>query len=105
MVMLRLMPKTDQPQTTSQPAKKVELYIAGDTLHSRCALENLKVISDKLGVPLEVTVFDVLKDPKSAFQQGIFATPSLIVIEEGKRSLIIGDLSDHQSVLKRLMSE
>ena len=80
----------------------LELYVAGDTLNSRRARENLDVIVQQLDEPTAVTVVDVVKSPKEALARRIFATPSLISINGGQKVLIIGDLADREAVLQRL---
>ncbi|SHG11827.1 KaiB domain-containing protein [Kaistia soli DSM 19436] len=81
---------------------RLELYVAGDTLNSRRAAQNLKRLMEDLIEPVTVTTVDVLKEPKLAFEQGIFVTPSLIARDGERMSLVIGDLSDQELVVRSL---
>ena len=80
----------------------LELYVAGDNLSSRRAVANLDEVVKRLGTRTKVTIVDVLKEPRIAFTRRIFVTPSLIYGVGGRESLIIGDLSDLDSVLQKL---
>ncbi|MBB3930925.1 hypothetical protein GGR25_001964 [Kaistia hirudinis] len=81
----------------------LELYVAGDNLSSRRAIDNLDEIVSRLASrPDDVVVVDVRRDPKAAFSRQIFATPSLVSIRAGRRILIVGDLSDRDAVVERL---
>lgn len=84
----------------AQPA--FELYVAGDNLNSRRAVANLDDLIQRLGINAKVTIVDVLKEPRIAFTRRIFVTPSLIHVMGGRQSLIIGDLSDLDSVVQKL---
>lgn len=83
---------------------RLELYVAGDTRNSRRAAENLSRYLQQIDRPVDLIVVDVLKDPKAAFQRSIFATPSLIVEAAGRKSLIVGDLSEGEAMLRSLLA-
>ncbi|HSI39505.1 MAG TPA: circadian clock KaiB family protein [Xanthobacteraceae bacterium] len=80
----------------------LELYVAGDNIHSRRAKDNLDDIVGLLGEMVSVEVIDVIKAPAAAFARRIFATPALIAISDEQTTLIIGDLSDRAAVLHKL---
>lgn len=81
----------------------LELYVAGDNVSSRRAIDNLNEIISHMAIrPDEVVVIDVRRDPEAARSREIFATPSLISIRAGRRLLIAGDLSDRDAVVQRL---
>ncbi len=81
----------------------LDLNVAGDNLNSRRAAANLAEIVPRVGSPTMVTVVDVLKDKMTAFDRHIFVTPSLICTINGREHLIIGDLSDVDAVLQKLI--
>lgn len=93
----RLIPSESEPSSAS-PCCRLELYVVGDTLNARRALENLDHIVDRMTCPVDVTVIDVSKDPKSAFTRGVFATPLLIITQGNHETLVIGDLSDRERI-------
>jgi len=83
----------------------MELYIAGDSPSSRQARLDLVEIVRRLGdATTEIVVIDVLVNPQAALAQQIFTTPSLIAIQNGRKTLVVGDLSDHEALARRLAS-
>lgn len=84
------------------PVQQLDLYVAGDTLHSRRAIDNLRQIAARLGRTVDIRIIDVMQEPKAAFARGIFATPSLLIGNGQHGRLVIGDLSDHAAVLASL---
>jgi hypothetical protein len=83
-------------------AMRLELYVAGDTLSSRRAIANLEDLLRRHGWEIPYAVIDVLKDPQAAFRRGIFGTPSLISEVGDSRTLVLGDLSDPEPVVRSL---
>ena len=80
-----------------------KLYIFGNTLRSKRALENLLCIcEDKLKGQYELTVIDLLEHPDAAVTEKIIATPTLIKKTPLPAERIIGDLSNKEQVLERL---
>ena len=85
----------------SQPLQIIlKLYVTGQTLASRLALDNLKKLIDEelLGM-YEIQVIDVLQNPQLAEDDKILATPTLIKVLPPPIRKIIGDLSDTEKVL------
>ena len=85
----------------SQPLQIIlKLYVTGQTLASRLALDNLKKLIDEelLGM-YEIQVIDVLQNPQLAEEDKILATPTLIKVLPPPIRKIIGDLSDTEKVL------
>lgn len=79
------------------------LYIFGNTLKSKRALENLLCIcEDNLKGQYELTVIDLLEHPDAAVTEKIIATPTLIKKTPLPAERIIGDLSNKKQVLERL---
>ncbi|MDR6951131.1 circadian clock protein KaiB [Ancylobacter sp. 3268] len=91
-------------QGSAPSSIRFELYVAGDTLYSRRAIANLENLLKGLEGDITFEVIDVLKDPQAAFRRGIFGTPSLVTQVGEHQSLILGDLSDPEPVLRRLGS-
>lgn len=84
------------------PPVQLELYVAGDTFNSRRAIANLRDLLGTLDREIPFTVIDVLTDPHAAFKRGIFGTPSLVTQVGDRHTLILGDLSDPEPVLRSL---
>ncbi len=89
-----------------QPAKArsdkwvLRLYVAGQTLKSVTALNNLKLIcEEQLKGKYQLEVIDLLKRPQLARDDQILAVPTLVRKLPQPVRNIIGDLSDTASVL------
>lgn len=81
----------------------LSLFIAGKTLKSINALNNLKLIcKELLKDKYKIEVIDILKEPKLAREYQILAIPTLIRRQPFSRRNIIGDLSNRESVLAGL---
>ena len=94
--------RLDEGPMLFEVQRRLELYVAGNTLSSRIAAQNLDLLRTCVADGVTVSVVDVLEDPKKAFQQGIFVTPSLIARDGPRQSLILGDLSDRDLVMRSL---
>lgn len=80
-----------------------ELYVAGDGLRSRTAIDTLTTMcEERLAGRHQLEVIDVLVDPERAESAKILATPTLLRREPGPSLRIIGDLTLTASVLARL---
>lgn len=80
-----------------------ELYVAGDGVRSRTAIETLTAMcEERLAGRYELAVIDVLLDPARAESAKILATPTLLRREPTPSVRIIGDLTLTASVLARL---
>ncbi len=81
----------------------LSLFIAGKTLKSINALNNLKFICDQLlKGKYKIEVIDLLKKPKLAREYQILAIPTLIRKQPLPKRNIIGDLSNRETVLAGL---
>lgn len=78
------------------------LYVAGDTVISQKARENLERLCELQPVPIETTVIDVLSEPDLADSARILATPTLVCEHALKSKRIVGDLSDTEKVIEFL---
>lgn len=80
-------------------ARRLILFLAGDSPGSRRARSNLSSILDDYGLDdSAVTVVDVLNQPIMALDMSVFATPALIYGAEQAETSLYGDLSDVQSL-------
>jgi len=85
------------------PCYEFRLYVAGDAENSRLAAENLHALcAERLPQRHRIEVVDVLQDPKRAFADGIFMTPTLIKLAPAPQRKIIGSLSERKVVLLTL---
>jgi circadian clock protein KaiB len=79
------------------------LFIAGMSVKSIDAIENLRFICEKyLPGKFEIEIIDIHQQGHLAVQYGIIATPTLIKLGPLPRKTVLGDLSDKQKVLKLL---
>ncbi len=81
---------------------RLELYGAGDSAASRSARLNLDKLLLDLQLDVELLVIDVLSDFERALQQHVLVTPELIVCSAAQRQMLVGDLSQTESVLATL---
>lgn len=77
----------------------IRLFICGDAINSRKALENLQRLREaKTHITFEVEIIDVNRTPQVALDLGVFVNPALQVLEPAPGMLIYGDLSDLQAL-------
>lgn len=80
-----------------------ELYVAGNGVRSRAAIETLTTMCEaRLAGRFVLTVIDVLVDPERAESAKILATPTLVRRQPGPTVRMVGDLTLTSSVLTRL---
>lgn len=98
--------KTNKPEKkrTSAKTKKsqwdLHLFVLGKNTKAVTAFKNLKLIcEDQLKGKYHIHVVDLLKRPKLARDNKIFALPTLIRSSPLPKKSIIGDLSNTHSVL------
>lgn len=77
----------------------LRLYVAGQTPNSLRAIENLKIICDRLEGRCEVEVIDLMEQPQLAADHQILAVPTLVRRMPPPVRKIIGDLSSEEKVL------
>jgi circadian clock protein KaiB len=78
----------------------LRLYVAGQTLRSIAAFENLKKICEKhLAGKYHIEIVDLVKNPQLAKGDQIFALPTLVRKLPVPLRKIIGDLSNTEKVL------
>ena len=82
------------------------LYIADDTLNSRQAVANLRLICNRyLPGRHRIEFVDVIKEPDRAMEDRIFLTPTLLKLSPYPFERIVGTLSQTNLVLQLLGSE
>ena len=82
---------------------KFKLYIAGGAPNSALAIANLaEFCRTYLPDRHEIKVVDVFREPKLALADGIFMTPTVVVLTPPPVRRIVGTLSQTQTVLLAL---
>ena len=82
---------------------KFRLYVAGDAPNSAQAFANLTALCRaRLTDRHEIEIVDVFRDPKRALIDGIFMTPTLVKLAPSPIQMIVGTLSQTQTVLHAL---
>lgn len=82
---------------------RLRLFIAGNTLRSQHAIENLNRICDEhFAGQVDLEVVDIYQQPELAVQDQIIAAPTLVKLLPLPVRRIIGDLSDSDRVLRAL---
>ncbi len=77
----------------------MKLYVAGDTPRSRKAIDGMtKIFDERLKGQGTLEIIDVLKDPQSAEEASVMATPTLILLTPPPTRRLIGDLSDGKRI-------
>lgn len=80
-----------------------QLYVAGDAPNSAQAIANLTAFCRQhLPDHHEIEVVDVFREPKRALAEGIFMTPTLVVLTPPPVRRIVGTLSQAQTMLLAL---
>jgi len=78
----------------------LKLYVTGQTPNSIRAINNLKeLLANELKGMYELRIIDVQKNPQSAEDEKILATPTLSRVLPLPIRRIIGDLSEKDKVL------
>lgn len=79
------------------------LYVAGNSPNSVLAINNLAAFCrDNLEDRFELKIIDVFLEPERALKEGIFLTPTLVVLTPPPVRKIVGTLSQLQTVLRIL---
>jgi circadian clock protein KaiB len=80
-----------------------QLFVAGDETHSRIARDNLKAVcEDHLPGCHEIQVVNVLERPDLALERNVFVTPALIKLFPEPQSIVYGNLSEKEKVIRAL---
>jgi circadian clock protein KaiB len=87
----------------ASPRFKFRLYVAGDAPNSAQALANLTALCHThLPGRHTIDVVDVFQEPGRALADGIFMTPTLVKLAPPPPQIIVGTLSQTQTVLLAL---
>ena len=79
------------------------LFVAGDAPTSVQAVDNLDAFCrGHLANRYEIEIVDVFREPKRALAEGIFMTPTLVVLTPPPARTIVGTLSQTRTVLLTL---
>jgi circadian clock protein KaiB len=79
---------------------ELKIYVAGETDKSRAAIENLRLVCEEnLKGRYRIEVIDLVKNPKLAAADQIFAVPTVIRKLPEPIKKLIGDLSATEKVL------
>lgn len=82
---------------------RLRLFVAGSTVRSRRAIENLRrICAEQLAGKVELDVVDIHQQPELAAHHQIIAAPTLIKLLPLPVRRIIGDLSESERVLRGL---
>ena len=91
------------PKGNGSARFKFRLYVAGDAQNSMAAVTNLRAICRQhLAGRHDIEVLDVFRDTKRALADGIYMTPTLVVLAPGPTRRIVGTLSQTRVVLQVL---
>lgn len=91
---------------TSASKHRFILFVAGMSVKSGHAIENLRRICDKyLKNNYDLEIIDISRDKEQAIIHQIVAIPTLIKTSPEPKRIILGDLSDKAKVLKILNIE
>lgn len=83
----------------------LRLYVAGHAPNSAAALRNLAIlfpggkVADR---PVEIEIVDVLLEPLRGLADGVVLSPTLVRLAPLPVRRVVGNLSNHESVLLAL---
>ena len=94
---------SDEDHGTDLAIYSLRLFVAGSTVRSRQAIENLRRICDEhLGGRVDLAVVDIYQQPELAARYQVIAAPTLVKLRPLPVRRIIGDLSATERVLRGL---
>ena len=94
---------SEQDGSFSTTQYKLRLFVAGSTLRSQRAIENLRRVCDEhLAGQVDLEVIDIYQQPELAGQYQVIAAPTLVKLLPLPVRRIIGDLSEVERVLRGL---
>jgi circadian clock protein KaiB len=92
-----------KPDAAGQPEYELHLYVAGVAPRSQTARRNLETICQRyLAGRHTLTIVDLHQQPEKAGEDEILGVPCLVKKRPGLVRRLVGDLSDHNRVLKVL---
>ena len=60
---------------------------------------NIEQLREKVADAFDVEIIDILKTPQRALESRVYITPTLVMRNGGETTRLVGDLSDHESVM------
>lgn len=85
------------------PGHRLRLFVAGGTVRSRQAIENLRrICAERLDGKVDLEVVDIYQQPELAERYQVIAAPTLVKLLPLPVRRIIGDLSETERVLRGL---
>lgn len=93
----------DDGKAPDLPSHRLRLFVAGSTVRSRQAIENLRrFCAEQLNGKVDLEVVDIYQQPELAERYQIIAAPTLVKLLPLPVRRIIGDLSQTERVLRGL---
>ena len=90
-------------ETPRSPPYRLRLFVAGSTVRSRQAIENLRrICREQLDGNVDLEVVDIYQQPELAERYQVIAAPTLVKLLPLPVRRIIGDLSETERVLRGL---
>lgn len=87
----------------NRPEYSLHLFITGATPNSTRAVRNIKDICERyLKGRYELLIVDIYQQPEPAEWEDLIGVPTLIKRRPGLVRRLVGDLSDHERVLRAL---
>ena len=85
------------------PGYRLRLFVAGSTVRSRQAIDNLRhICAESLKGHVDIEVIDIHQQPELAKHHQIVAAPTLLKLLPLPARRIIGSLSETERVLRGL---
>ncbi len=79
----------------------LKLYVAGKSSSAERAIANVKTIINRdFQGNIELEIIDILDSPETAEKHNIIATPALVAPTSHHNHMVIGDMSDHEKIMK-----
>ena len=94
---------SDDAAAGDLPIYSLRLFVAGSTVRSRQAIENLgRICREHLDGRVDLEVVDIYQQPELAARYQVIAAPTLVKLHPLPVRRIIGDLSETGRVLRGL---
>jgi circadian clock protein KaiB len=94
---------TTLEQTAALPTYRLRLVVAGRTLRSQRAIENLRrICAEHLSGRFDLEIIDIYQQPELAEKYQVIAAPTLVKLLPLPVRRVIGDLSEKDRVLRGL---
>jgi circadian clock protein KaiB len=81
---------------------RLRLYIAGRGPYANRAAKGLADVAAEAGFDYDLEVIDLCAEPHRALADRVVVTPTLVKLSPLPRAIVIGDLSDRDTILGAL---